>query len=329
MKDEELQLPKLSIVMPVYNEEEKIEACLKSIREQDYPQKKIEIIFVDDNSTDRTLEISKKYDITLVKNGKHDYDIGKSLGIEKAKGEYIMFLDADNILTTKDWIRRIIMPLLKNPEIIGSQPLWFKYNPKDAFFDRYCTLYGITDPLTIYLKKRDRLMLWEKKWKITPAKEFEDFFLTEFNTQNMPTIGSVGFTIKKEYLLKTNCKPAFSHLDCMQDLVRKGYNKFAMVKLDIIHLHSRNFNDFISKLNRNFSIFIRDYDKRRFTWQSTLGEKIFATLAMSTFIMPLYHSIRGYIKIKDAAWFAHPFICFIVIATYLKTYAMWKIGIIS
>lgn len=312
--------------MPVYNEEKKIEVCLKSIREQDYPQNKIEILFVDDDSADKSLEKAKKFKITYVKNGAHDYDIGKSLGIQKAKGEYIMFLDADNILTRKDWIRKIMAPPLEDKTIIGSQPIWFKYNKKDALFDRYSTLFGITDPLTIYLKKRDRLMLWEKKWKITPAKDKGDFFIAKFNKQNMPTIGSVGFTIKRNYLLKTNYKPAFSHLDCMQDLLKQRHNKFAMVKLDIIHLHSSSFRDFLGKLKRNLNIFIRDFGKRRYKWEAPLSKKILAAIAMATFLIPLYHSIKGFVKIRDFAWFLHPFVCFAVISTYVFTFLKWKVS---
>ena len=123
-----MKYPKLSIVMPVYNEEDKIEDCLNSIREQNYPQDKIEIIFVDDDSTDRSVRIGKKYNVIFVRNGKHDYDIGKSLGIEKAKGEYVMFLDADNILPNKNWIKKMIKPLLEEDSIVGSQLMWIKYD---------------------------------------------------------------------------------------------------------------------------------------------------------------------------------------------------------
>jgi len=321
------KLPNISIVMPVYNEENKIGRCLRSIREQNYPQNKIEIVFVDDNSTDKCVEIAKKFKIKLIRNGAHNYDVGKSLGIQNSKGEYILFLDADNILTEKNWIKKIIKILLKNKTIIGAQPIWFKYNKNDVFFNRYCTLLGITDPLTIYLKKRDRLMIWEKNWKICPAKEFKNFFLVEFNKKNLPTIGSVGFIIKKQHLLKTDYKPTFSHLDCMQDLIAQGDNKFAMVKLDIIHLHSSSFRDFLKKLKRNFNIFIRDFEKRRYKWEAPLKEKIIAALVMGTFIIPFYHSLRGYLKIHDIAWFAHPFICFIVIIMYLKIFILWKLGI--
>lgn len=318
--------PSVSVVMPAYNEEDKIENALQSIRKQDYPQNKIEIVLVDDDSTDKTVERARRFRVKVVRNGKRDYDIGKSLGIQNSKNEYILFLDADNILTRKDWIKKTISPLLENKNIIGAQPIWFRYNSKDKFFDRYCTLLGITDPLTIYLKKRDRLMLWEKRFKIGKVKDKGQYFLAEFTKENMPTIGTVGFMIKKAYLLRTDYKPAFSHLDCMQDLMRQGYDKFAMVKLDIIHLHSSTFSDFLGKLKRNFNIFIRDYGKRRYVWQASFFKKLWVVFVMSTLLLPLYHSIRGFIKLRDIAWFAHPFVCFIVVMMYVKIFLSWKLG---
>ena len=266
-----------------------------------------------------------KYDVKLVKNGHRDYDIGKSIGIQNSSGEYIMFLDGDNILTETGWIKKIMAPLLEDSSVIGSQPLWFKFDKNDKLFDRYCTLYGITDPLTIYLDKRDRLMLWEKKWKKGLIKEEEGYFVAEFNRKDMPTIGSVGFTIQKEYFLKTNYSPSFSHLDCVQDLLAQGKNRFAMVKTDIIHLHSRSFSDFLNKLKRNFSIFIRDFDKRRYKWEAPIGKKMYAFVAITTFVIPFYHGTRGYLSLRDKAWFIHPFVCFSVGLTYAKTFFSWNI----
>ncbi|HRZ85766.1 MAG TPA: glycosyltransferase family 2 protein [Candidatus Paceibacterota bacterium] len=327
MKEKKINLPKISVVMPIYNEEMKLDNCLKSIRDQDYPQDKIEIVFVDDNSTDNSIEIAKKYKIKLVKNGAHDYDIGKSLGIKESTGEYIIFLDGDNILPSKNWIKNMIIPLLEDKSLVGSQLLWIKYDKKQSLFDRYCALYGITDPLTIYLNNRGHLMIWEKKWKLGLIEEREGYFTVKFNQKNLPTIGSVGFTIRKNYLLKTNYSPAFSHLDCMQDLIKQSYNKFAMVKQDIIHLHSANYSSFIGKLNRNLSIFIRDHNKRRYKWDAPLSKKIYAAVAMMTFILPTYHALRGYIKIKDNSWFIHPFICFWVILNYITILSLWKVGL--
>jgi len=51
------ELPSISIVIPVYNSEKVLRGCLQSVREQDYPKDKMEIIIADAGSTDKTLEI--------------------------------------------------------------------------------------------------------------------------------------------------------------------------------------------------------------------------------------------------------------------------------
>ena len=51
----------VSVIVTTKNEEKNIENCLRSIKAQTYPQEKIEIIVVDNNSTDKTKEIGKRY----------------------------------------------------------------------------------------------------------------------------------------------------------------------------------------------------------------------------------------------------------------------------
>jgi len=320
-------LPSISIVLPVFNEERNIKRCLESIRSQDYPQKKVEIILVDDDSTDNTVKIAKKYKVVLCRNGTHNYDIGKSLGIKRSSNEYILFLDADNFLPHNQWLKRIIKPFVIEKNLSGAQPLWFTYNKKYPLADRYAILFGITDPITIYLKKQDRLMLNEKKFKVGDVySETKDYFLTKFSPKSLPTIGSVGFITKKEYLMKTNYDPDFSHLDCMQDLIKQGYDKFAMVKLDIIHLHSPTIKSFLDKLKRNLRIFLRDQKKRRYKWETSKLRLFYAIFAMSTFIIPFYHSLKGFFEIRDYAWFLHPYLCFRIVFMYSLIMVRWKLG---
>lgn len=96
---EELEL--ISIIIPVYNAEKYIENCLKSLIAQTY--KNLEIIFVDDKSTDNSLHIIGKYlydkRINIIKK---DVNSGvsntRNIGIEISKGCYIMFVDADDYI---------------------------------------------------------------------------------------------------------------------------------------------------------------------------------------------------------------------------------------
>ncbi len=90
--------PVISVIVTTRNEERNIENCLKSIKSQTFPQEKIEIIVVDNNSTDRTVKIAKRYTDKI-------YNIGPersaqlNFGVKLAKGTYILFPDADMILS--------------------------------------------------------------------------------------------------------------------------------------------------------------------------------------------------------------------------------------
>lgn len=89
----------VSIVIPVYNAENYIEECLDSLLAQTYPD--FEIICVDDGSEDRSLEILRKYEkqdgrITVLTQKNQYAGVARNTGMERAKGKYLLFLDADD-----------------------------------------------------------------------------------------------------------------------------------------------------------------------------------------------------------------------------------------
>ncbi len=94
------KLESVSLVVPVYNEENYIENFIDSILKQDYNFNQMELIFVDGNSTDKTKELIEKkmqsMDISyqLLDNEKRITPISLNIGIKKAKGDIIIRLDA-------------------------------------------------------------------------------------------------------------------------------------------------------------------------------------------------------------------------------------------
>ncbi len=89
--------PLVSVIITTRNEEKNIENCLKSVICQTY--KNIEIIVVDNNSKDKTKEISKKYTKKVFNKGP-ERSAQRNYGIiKKAKGKFVIFLDADMILS--------------------------------------------------------------------------------------------------------------------------------------------------------------------------------------------------------------------------------------
>ncbi|MDO5851578.1 MAG: glycosyltransferase family protein [Methanobacteriaceae archaeon] len=87
---------KLSIIIPTYNEEDYLENVLESITRQNYPN--LEVIIADANSEDQTREIAKSYDCKVIEGGLPAK--GRNNGAKVAKGELLLFLDADSVLTT-------------------------------------------------------------------------------------------------------------------------------------------------------------------------------------------------------------------------------------
>ena len=94
-----MKKPDISIIVPVYNTEKYLERCLTSLIEQ--TKKEIEIIIINDGSTDNSEKIIKKYKdsrIKYIKNVNQGIGATRNEGIEKAQGKYIMFVDSDDYI---------------------------------------------------------------------------------------------------------------------------------------------------------------------------------------------------------------------------------------
>ncbi|OGD52700.1 hypothetical protein A3K80_04365 [Candidatus Bathyarchaeota archaeon RBG_13_38_9] len=170
-------------------------------------------------------------------------------------------------------------------------------------------------------------MQTEKDW-VLPGKVVanqSDYFLVKFNESNLLTIGSQGFIIKKDLLLKTNCTPYLFHMDSNMDLVKMSHNIYAMMKLEIIHLHSDTISHFLRKLKRNFGLFLAQRHIRRYKYQTDAIRLFLITLSMVTLVRPLFDSLKGFSRKRDIAWFLHPIFCFVVPIMYMLMTVRWKL----
>lgn len=92
-------MPKVSIIVPIYNVENYLEECLESIVRQTLQD--IEIVCINDGSTDHSMEILKAYAsaddrIVVVDKKNEGYGVGMNIGLDKAKGEYIGIVEPDD-----------------------------------------------------------------------------------------------------------------------------------------------------------------------------------------------------------------------------------------
>ena len=111
------EMPKLSVVIPVYNGAKFISDALDSIFSQHYEN--IEVIVVDDCSTDNTIEVLQSYpqSIKIIRNKINSgASHSRNQGIKNAEGEYIAFLDADDVWS-KNKLSRQITAMIANPSV--------------------------------------------------------------------------------------------------------------------------------------------------------------------------------------------------------------------
>lgn len=118
--------PLVSVVIPAYNAEEYIEETLQSVLTQTY--KNIEVIVVDDGSTDRTLQIINKYksDLMLITQKNKGVSVARNTAVDKAMGEWIAFIDADDIWFPKKIAEQVSQMGSENWSHTNS--LYFGYN---------------------------------------------------------------------------------------------------------------------------------------------------------------------------------------------------------
>lgn len=120
----------ISIIIPAYNEEKYLPKLLDSIEKQTY--KNYEVIVADANSKDKTKQIAKKYGCKIVKGGLPA--VGRNKGAKAAKGEILLFLDADSKIE-KDFIKSALKDIEKRKlDVAGSYLYPLSNNLTDKIF---------------------------------------------------------------------------------------------------------------------------------------------------------------------------------------------------
>ncbi len=130
----------ISVIVPIYNTEKYLVECVESIREQTYSN--IEIILVDDGSTDASIEIcdefSKKDSRVRVFHKENEGSaVAKNFGIQQSKGEYIILVDSDDIVSDK--MIEVLYTHIKEKNADIAIGNYYIYDESDKNFYFYVT----------------------------------------------------------------------------------------------------------------------------------------------------------------------------------------------
>lgn len=238
-------MKKVSIIVPIYNVEKTLARCLDSILAQTY--KDIELICINDGSTDNSLKIITEYEkldtrIT-VKNKKNDgLSNARNDGINLAKGDYIFFLDSDDYIE-KNMIEELVKNIEENDMLVCEhyeennedikkvelpkdiKEIYQKEEIKNILIEKYITYVDRN------FEKITNIMgsVWKCLFKTCIIKENNICFLKE----SEPT-EDLCFVIK--YMLKCNSikmyKKAFYHYVVNNNSITHGYKEDIIKKLN-------------------------------------------------------------------------------------------------
>lgn len=127
--------PKISIIVPVYNVEKNLKKCIDSLINQDF--KDIEIILVNDGSTDNSLSICEQYKlkddrIRLFNKENGGVSSARNIGIQQSRGEFIGFVDSDDWIEPQMFSSMYTKAKLENADVILCN---YYMNSNDKVFD--------------------------------------------------------------------------------------------------------------------------------------------------------------------------------------------------
>ncbi|MDU4394349.1 MAG: glycosyltransferase [Acinetobacter ursingii] len=210
---------KLSLIIPIYNVEKYIIDCLESIFSQ--LSSDIEVILIDDGSPDRSMEIASGYinekyyqyidQVQFIKKKNGGVSSVRNKGIELARGDYIAFLDSDDLLANKyfDFLLKIIKE--KEPDIIEFNAIRFNGDNKQILKltkdDDVCLV--MNDEVWDRITEKNLWYLWLRIYRKNIFKNisfpldvnFEDAYILPHLYLNSETIYSLN---KELYFYREN-----------------------------------------------------------------------------------------------------------------------------
>lgn len=165
----------LSIVIPVFNEQDHLEACLKSIAKQTIKPK--QVIVVDNNSTDSSLQIAKKFKfVTVLSEKRQGIGYARDKGFNAVTADIIGRIDADSVLTP-NWVEYALMYFKNHPKHLLTGGGYFYDLSLPHFFGWFMEQFAFRANRFImghYITWGSNMALSKKTWEDIRTKVHND-----------------------------------------------------------------------------------------------------------------------------------------------------------
>jgi glycosyltransferase involved in cell wall biosynthesis len=297
----------VTVVVPTYNSTATLELALGSLRVQRYDAP-IEILCVDGGSSDASVEIAKRYGAAILDNPRRIQEEGIALGIEAAESELVLVLDADDELPHDGWLAKLAWALELAPDVVAADCLFHTWRRQDPAINRLAALIGGTDPIAIELGWADRWSYHLQRWTGMPVREQDagGALLVQIDPERAPPMGSNGFLVRREELLRVRYRP-FIHPQVVAQLAARGW-RFARVRESVIHHFVPNTRAVVRKVRQRTRRTMTEYETRGRPPGLTRLRIATMTIWSLTLIGPSFNAVRGFLRRPDPAWALYPFL---------------------
>jgi len=258
-------------------ESQKLTDLINSIKSQHFSQDKIEILVITEG----------------------DSESAKGIGIKRAKGKICAMFCADNMITNTHLFDNVYENLILHGHS-ATFPIRYHYRKDDNSLNRYFSLTGGNDPISYYLGKNDRYP--HVKSLIRRSKYAQSF-------------GDNGFFYRSELIKKTDLDHYYP-----MDNALEVEGEFSALDCDWVwHRTSDNLLTFLKKRYKYARDLYSDRNDRRWKMLDTKEDywRLIGFILSTIGVIPaVCVSIRGFLKIRDWAWFWHFPVCMGFLITY-------------
>jgi len=287
-----MEKPLVSFVTPMKEQDFRVLALLKSIRAQNYPQEKAEIIIVDGGSNPAVLKKCTEYKVKIYFNEKgfaEGKGMGKDQGIWKSSGKYVVIAEADIRLIGTDWIEKMVEPLEREGTLFGCAPRLY-VDKKDNIVNRYLSYVGI-DPFAVFRSLEGQLALDK-----VPLFDTGNYYRVSLNPGKPYCMGSNGFMFRRDLIKRVG--DYGQDVEFIARLAKHGFLDFAIPKEPrVFHGNVQSLSDFLKKRLRWTRNYTRVYikEKKDFRWITSKPAFLGMVVQNLLFIPNLFPAFENFI----------------------------------
>jgi glycosyltransferase involved in cell wall biosynthesis len=297
----------VSIVIPTLNAAQMLPRCLASIREQRFPQERVEVLVMDGGSTDDTRAIAERFDCRVLDNPARLAEPGVKLGLDAASHEIAVVMASDNDFPTLDCLDRVVR-VFESSDVRGVYT-HVVAAPDDGAFCRYFNMLH-ADPFNWFVYRP-----WTHPAQFGRTRRVvaagPDHVVYDLATRDRPLLAfAQGFALRGELPRAGNEQDDMLPLWQLVD----GGEQLAYSDVGIHHHTVAGFRDFLGKYHRRALHAMRAPDAAHRQRHGLLSRRqrirryLWVPYSVSV-VLPLADALRGLVRDRDVVWLYHPLAC--------------------